>query len=85
MHAAVAYIYAIPHPNSFQQRAHKDAKPFDGGGPNGHWIPFQATQATTSGTKDSTSDEVVLEAGSLKKSFTFSVPPGVSAENLSMG
>ena len=85
MHAAVAYIYAIPHPYSFQQRAHKDAIPFEGGGANGHWVPFQATQATTNGTKDSTSDEVVLEAGSLKKRFTFSVPLDVSAQNLSMG
>jgi hypothetical protein len=66
------------------QRAHKDAIPFEGGGDNGRWAPFEATQATTQGTKGSTEDDVVLKSVSLKKIFTFTVPNNVSAQNLSM-
>jgi len=67
------------------QRAHSDATPFEGGGgSNCHWGPFQAVQVTTNGTKESTSDQVVLEIKSLRKTFCFTVPPNVSANNYSM-
>ena len=75
MHVAVAYIYAMPHPSSSQQRAHKDATPFEGGGNKSHWTTLDIAQTTA--WSSISNNEVELNMQTLKKKFTFAIPDDV--------